>query len=500
MDNKREIKKQRPDFPSLLLNTDLIEFEKIKVYDLVQEFSETRKNRSFRIFLTVFSLILIFGSIVSGLTYYYQKRSEQIEVSIGAFEDIELREVLNQTKKLEDRLEQLNKQLDNLRKEDTNFQENVISDMEKQIKLINLKRISQSRKNQAIYAIRKESNSSIQKKSAEIQKQKEEILREKKDIEDKLAQYDSQKVAEAKSQEGVLDNQLQLYQIQTKKLKTDYEEKIKKLETEIDQLRKEEKKYRSLLTSQLNENHEDDISKLILKFNPKLEAGPVFDLIQASKQSETNYPEKLSFLEILQKEDEAFLALDNQFTQAEQQSKIVLDELQNIPYLNSIPELLNYLEYSLKRLNGIRNMIYQQQVQLVQAKNKNIEELNINIDKLNTELSLNQDKLTRQRNLYKAMLDKLRTHFLDPQKPAEGVLLSAENISAMPVLFFLGQSPSAQSRAEVIQGKKTVAIVSFYENQEGFILARLENYLSKREEGQNLQAFDKLRPLPAQEE
>lgn len=100
MDNDNKIKPLVTQGSSVFLREDPSQLvSKEKLYSLDEEFAKTRKNRSYTFYLLFISfLALIIGGTIF-LTAYIQNLNERMDIKITDFEDLNLKDLLDASKK-----------------------------------------------------------------------------------------------------------------------------------------------------------------------------------------------------------------------------------------------------------------------------------------------------------------------------------------------------------------------------------------------------------------
>ena len=95
MANDNEVKKDLA-LGSKFLPTEIANIDGgSEVYSLENEFSKTRKNKNWLVFIIVLVFILLIAAFTSIFTYYTSEKDKNIDVSISEFNDLRLKEILN---------------------------------------------------------------------------------------------------------------------------------------------------------------------------------------------------------------------------------------------------------------------------------------------------------------------------------------------------------------------------------------------------------------------
>lgn len=133
-------KKVKPGLPvemptGLFLKKEMVEAtEKAVVYELAEEFSATRRNRGYKVYLrlAVFSALLLAGTF--GTTSYIERQNRNVEIGISDFEDINMQELLyslrNAGKLLADMRETMSRERGQMAREQQRIRAQALADLE----------------------------------------------------------------------------------------------------------------------------------------------------------------------------------------------------------------------------------------------------------------------------------------------------------------------------------------------------------------------------------
>ena len=313
MDNDDEIKK------SLLPSEIIPEFKEIasgapKLYDLSGEFVKTKFNRNYFVLIVLFLFIISISIVAIGLTTYIEKNFQNLHIDIDDFEDVNLVELLNATKKYENDLNIINRSLLDIQNEiDTKtteinkeYEANIDTLLKTQTNKSFIQKMSQSYKNQKemrINAIKSQYNDEITMK-----------LQERDLVLSKIESYDMRQVDKARKNEEMLQSQKQLNDLELKKTIDNYEQKIHSINAEHKKTIAKKDNYYAYQIKNINKKHESDIAALITTYNPVL--------VDATLDTVNN--------------SSGVYSLDEMTKNFAYFSSI----LQTIPYINSVPPLI----------------------------------------------------------------------------------------------------------------------------------------------------------------
>ncbi|KGE71857.1 hypothetical protein [Spirochaeta lutea] len=274
MDHDREINAIVEQSKQTFLKELAREFrERQKRYNLEEEFAKTKKNRSVLIplFVILTAVVLIGGAI--GVSFYIQSMNERADINFeGAFADVNLRDVLNTAKRLDESMAAAQRRLVQLR----NSQEKEINDLitasERETALIESRGLNQAQMQQEERLIQERLQESIAEVQARYAPQIEEVELEIQRIQAQMDQYDSRQVEQARRQEELLDNQKRLFNLELEQVQARYEEQIAALEAdheqELQELQLFEEQLRENLRERLEAEQRAALNEMFLTYNP----------------------------------------------------------------------------------------------------------------------------------------------------------------------------------------------------------------------------------------
>ncbi len=317
MENDKQISNMNMDqVKNVFLSEDLlVKNIKPEIYSLPEEFAKSKKNKNLLVYGFIFLYVATIGFGTYFLTSVENQKSRRVEVDIPEFRQFNFIELLAEKKANEEKLAELQKELTNLRtsrmkeieKLSPQNQQRAIAEMNEK-----LKKLEDSYKQQI--NLREESLRALQKSVTGDQ------------------QRIAQNLRETQSQVKKYQDLNQMQGAELVRINTEYEAKIARVKTEqqaeIDSLKKENQALMDALT---------------LRYNPIFSKGEIAAVINgkiANPNSPTlhKYDKTLNSTNI--QSEQAF----NQLRRKIQNQKTIIDNLQKIPYTNSIPLALSSLE------------------------------------------------------------------------------------------------------------------------------------------------------------
>ncbi len=317
MENDKQISNMNIDqVKNVFLSEDLlVKNIKPEIYSLPEEFAKSKKNKNLFVYGFIFLYVATIGLGAYFLTSVENQKSRRVEVNIPEFRQFNFIELLAEKKANEEKLAELQKELTNLR----------TSSMKE------IEKLSPQNQQRAIA----EMNEKLKKLEDSYKQQmnlKEESLRALQKSVTGDQQRIAQNLRETQSQVKKYQDLNQMQGAEMVRINTEYEAKIAKVKTEhqaeIDSLKKENQALMDALT---------------LRYNPIFSKGEIAAVINgkiANSSSPTlhKYDKTLNSTNI--QSEQAF----NQLRRKIQNQKTIIDNLQKIPFTNSVPLALSSLE------------------------------------------------------------------------------------------------------------------------------------------------------------
>ncbi|MFW6363043.1 MAG: hypothetical protein ACOC0D_04275 [Spirochaeta sp.] len=352
MDNERKIDPGADDKDSrelidsskmLFLQEVASEFRKRQEqYDVAAEFAKTKANRSPLVLLVILTLVAISAATVVSVHVYSERSAAGFQVSIDDFQDINLREVLDSVSRLENRLRELNQDQMRMEEEFQRRMRDVQGQAEREIELISSRSGNQGEQNRQAAQVRNRLQEQQRELQAEFDERMQLHEQETEEVLNLLSQYDTRQADLAQQQETVLDNQSQVHALEMEELRSRYEAQIDELVGNYEQTIHELESYQVELRDTLLARLQRERAELIRRFNPDLSETDVAPLVTAVISPST----------VPQFELQEIYTQERIFSEADMRSlrnqygaqRELLQVLQDVPYQNSVPDVLRQLE------------------------------------------------------------------------------------------------------------------------------------------------------------
>ncbi len=367
MENDKQIKLMPLDEVKKVFLSDelLVRNAKPEIYSLPEEFAKSKKNRNFFAYALILLYIAIIGAGVYLITAAEETKNKRVEVNIAEFRQFNLLELLAEKKENEEKLTQLQQELEKLR-EDSLKEIKKLSPKEQQKAMAALNEKMKQLEESYLQKM-KSKEAAIKELEKSIAREKQQIINESKETESAIKNY--QNLAQMKEvelerltadYEGKTARFQAEYQTEIARLRNDYEQKMAKLnadhKTEIENLKKD---------------NQELITALILKYNPVYSKGEIAAALN-SKLGNSSNGSLNKFSNILNDEN---VYNEHEFSQLRNKigaQRVIINSLQSVPYTNSVPQALNRLERLSQSIIGDYENIWGSLVNRIMNKNSYI--------------------------------------------------------------------------------------------------------------------------------
>ncbi|HBE76264.1 MAG TPA: hypothetical protein DDW65_00545 [Firmicutes bacterium] len=316
MENDQQIKMNLEQVKNVFLSDELLVKDvKPEVYSLSDEFAKSKKNKNILVYALITLYITVIGVGAFFLTTLEDNKSKRVEVNIAEFRQFNLFELLTEKKENEEKLTKLQQELVEMRA-------NSLKEIQK---------LSPVNQQKAIAEL----NEKMKKLEADYQQKiasKEVSIRV---LERSITGEQQQAIKITQDNQSQLKNYQTMNQMQGAELvriNTEYAAKISKLtadhQAEIDNLKKDNQKL---------------INELTLRYNPVYSRGEIATIINSklgntSANSLNKYNTTLTNSGIFDQQN------FDQLRKKIQGQQVILGQLQQIPYTNSMPLALDKLD------------------------------------------------------------------------------------------------------------------------------------------------------------
>lgn len=347
-----------------------------ELYNLDEEFSKTRKNRSPVVILSISLFVIVMVAIGIAVTTYIQRRSQNVPVNVASFQDVNLMSLLDRAKQINDKLTIANRNLQTVQQNEGNDISSVQDNEAHEIDLVNNELISASAKRSRIAVIRSRAQTQIAaihaKYADPLKKARDEIS----NLQNQAAQYDTHQMQEAKKQEAVLNNQQKLFDMQMKQTEDYYNHQLaqqkKQAEAQIATLNR----HHTQIVDLLKQNQATEIANLIKKYNPTFTSPSIVSLLNEQIPVDPSSDAAQAPFERLAVQAGVVSASSiNDLQTRIANFALLISALQKVPYENSIPPTLAHLSYFNHQIVSGYRSIGKGLTEIIAQKNNQIQQL-----------------------------------------------------------------------------------------------------------------------------
>ena len=368
-----------------------------QTYNIEKEYAKTRKNHSPFSALMLIGCFLVVLAIAFIITKTISSKNEDISVSVAAFDDLNLKNLLNTVGAAQTNYENAVKKratiegdmsvklkaADETRTNDLFVIESMTRLTKK--KKAELEAEADKKYKEAVAAIHEEYDGQLVQADKEIQEYKSQ-----------LAEFDAAKVQAAQEKEKALDTERRVKELEQKKIKDQYELRISELNQKLADTQKRSSEDMRRAVGSVSEQYQAEIALLDPKLNDS-KAGKIIAETKKSSAADFNGASTLNARGIT---SQNLTGAMNDYQKLYDDYKYLDKAVAALPQKNSIPL---YVAASRKLVNQMGAAFTNTAVSLY---NENVE-LNGKINSLSGELAESQKQIKLQQASYEVAYDNL---------------------------------------------------------------------------------------------
>ncbi|MCR5435769.1 MAG: hypothetical protein K6E97_01750 [Treponema sp.] len=411
MDNDNKIAKdltpaQRHKDVLLFLNEELNSIQtrasSVNTYNLEKEYAKTKKHKSpFVALVLLVCAVAVFGAAYL-MSVVISKNNEKIEVNLEEFQDLNLRDLLDNVSKT-----QVN--YDNAVKEKILLESQMqseISEAEAErdnelfvIDSLNLR--SQSQINQRKREVERDFNKKVNEIKSSYEQKINPIELQIANYKQELDSYDSSVLESAKEQEQALNSQRKVQEMEIERITKMYEQRISDLQNTISTDRKSKGKNVRNAVGEVAGRYKAELNNL----DPVLKDSRADSIIEETKNKNSDLLSTRSFVQENKISNETVASGVTEYQTLYDDYKYLKKPVSSLPQKNSVPEYVNAMD----RLVDQMGQTFVSTLNELNKENLNlkaeIEKLNENITKINQEKEALNQRIATLGNTYKSRLD-----------------------------------------------------------------------------------------------
>lgn len=344
MDNDKQVTDLVSQTRDRFLNVPLIPDEiQAEQFSLEKEFAAARKNRNFFIPLILAGfLILAFGSAIF-VSYVIDDANRRVHATIDQFEEIKLREVLDTAKKNQGDLDTAKLELNDAVGERDRRLSQAEGEFRAKMDLLNQSVMPEAELATKKAELNAANSTAIRRIRNEFDPKIGNLQAKVREFQKKVDEYDQRIGAMAKAQEELINNQQQLYNLEKKKLTDYYEGKLTQLLLDFTQYKKSSEESQRQLLALVKKNHEDEVKKLVLTYNPVFTEPEIQRLI-AESPTVSAKNDMAGYDDIFSQENLWTPAAYEDLINKLNAIQVLFGKVKSIPFTNSVPKAIGALE------------------------------------------------------------------------------------------------------------------------------------------------------------
>lgn len=439
---------------SLAKSLELVK-KQTKPYDLFKEFSATRLNRSIFVPIVTLATVAFFAIVAIATARVIETISERQEVDISSFDDLNLKDLLDVAKRTETEYVGLQRELRLIENEQAAEIRVINEGYAAEREIIAARRISDDEKRRLWQQAAQRRDQAIRQVEARFVPLLEVKALEVASAADRMEQYDSRMLDQAKQNEELLAAERRIFELEQKRLSSYYETRLSTLEQEIAAERIAFNRNKNELLQALESARSAEMSETTLRFNPVFTDQAILALLEDS-------PSRPEPMDTLAPESLIQAGLDATTFEAmalETATKLrtLGDALAEVPYSNSIPAALAALEQSAYALAAVYLRMADAAGLALLASQDRIRILESELSASRLEVSGAQSQLgilRREQVVYSTAIDALA------QMNGDGGYVVEASASSIKIWLRPIIASTAPAQAWIVRDERTIATVS----------------------------------------
>jgi hypothetical protein len=439
---------------SLAKSLELVKKE-TKPYDLFKEFSATRLNRSIFVPVVTLATVVFFAIVAIATARIIETISERQEVDISSFDDLNLKDLLDVAKRTEAEYVGLQRELNMLEREQAAEIRVITEGYSAELEIIAARRISDDEKRRLGQQAAQRRDQAIRQVEARFAPLLEAKAVEVASAADRLEQYDSRMLDQAKQNEEMLAAERRIFDLEQQRLTEYYETRLSSLEQEMAAERVAFNRNKDELLQAMETARLADLAENTLLYNPVF-TDPAILTILGDSPTRPDPLDVMAPASLLQAGLDAS-AMEAMALEAAAGIRSLGDALATVPYINSIPPTLAALERSAYLLADIYRRMADTAGLALLASQDRIKALEAELAAARSQASGTQSELgilRREQAVYSTAIDALAQLNGDA-----GYVLEA-NANSLKIWLRPINASTAPTDAWIVRDERTIATVS----------------------------------------
>jgi len=439
---------------SLAKSLELVR-KQTKPYDLFKEFSATKLNRSIFVPIITLATVVFFAILAIATARIIETISERQEVDISSFDDLNLKDLLDVAKRTEAEYVGLQRELSMLEREQASEIRIINEGYAAELEIIAARRLSDDEKRRLGLQAAQRRDQAIRQVQARFAPLLEAKALEVAGAADRLEQYDSRMLDQARQNEELLAAERKIFELEQQRLVDYYETRLSTLDKEIAAERITFNRNKDELLQALENARSGEMSETTLRYNPVFTEPAILALLEDSP----GRPEPLDIKApaSLLKAGLDASAMETMALETAVAIQNLGAALESIPYINSVPLALAALEKSAYSLADIyRRMADTVGLALLSSQDR-IRTLENELSTSRTAIAGAQAQLgilRREQAIYTSAIDALA------QLNGDAGYVLETNANSLKIWLRPINASTAPSDAWIVRDERTIARVS----------------------------------------
>jgi len=415
MDNEKQIKDLVTRSKNVFLRDAIPELTEKQNYVLEDEFAKTKRNRNLFVWFSLAALVVVFLLATIILTGSIQKSAENVQVEVKDFEDVNLQDVLDRAKRLENSIRDVQLRLVKVKEEKQIALNAINNDNAQRRDIIVNQRISENERKRRLRDLDADTARQIQALDEKYDPSINELEEELAALQAEMEQYDARRLAEARAQQEILNNQKRLFDMEMERTVSQYEERLRQMQESYETELAKATENQANLVRTIEARVAAEKADLVLLYNPNITEQPVADILSLPVSKE-----RLGDFQLAQPDQMVFdekILTEAQYTAIStyvDHLRTILAEFEKIPYENSIPPALKQIETAALEILGSYEALISSAQTAVSGKIAEMQRMNRSVKSLRAEIDQYRyalDSLVRQ--------NRENGYIIDPRNTAD---------------------------------------------------------------------------------
>jgi len=237
MDNDDEV---RSEVKLFLKETSAFDTsKKPELYNLEAEYAKTKKNKDYVNIITIICSVVVIIGLAIGVNFFIEYLNKDIKISLDSFDDLNLKALLETVGRTQNDLNQALTDKTDLELDMDNDIDQIKLKLDAEKNLIANQRIPEEAKQEAITAAEEEANKQIASTRSKYRRKIRELDKQIDALEEEMKKYDASSLSIAREKESSIDSQRQVFALEKRALKKEYEATISDLRDRLDSQQKQ---------------------------------------------------------------------------------------------------------------------------------------------------------------------------------------------------------------------------------------------------------------------